>query len=200
MNTFSDDKKECIRNLTCTRNAYYLSFFGLVHLWHLIEQDNPELVQNIGAQKEFIGRLTSFDLITMITNLKSYESEKKTTWREDLQTATSDAITASVRTYLKESFQWTKDYAYSSNQQDKLHSAAWFRFARLARNTSSHSWIIQFESQDKKLLNRLGPISYEGSNITIDDDGNNMKEAGITTARITKSCDDMYEFTKNELD
>lgn len=94
------------------------------------------------------------------------------------------------RNLIKESYEVVHEYASSNNKITALKAEPWYWYARVIRNTVSHSLRYEFKAND--IRNAL-PIQWEGKTIDISLDGTVMKEDvadALTTLRLVHEMHD----------
>lgn len=100
-----------------------------------------------------------------------------------------------LRTFLKESFEHIKTYVNLTNQFELMRTANWYQFARIMRNSLSHTVFIQIKPRDLSLL----PVTW--NNITVDSAMNNTELYldFFKPEDLFKLCIEMKEWAKQNL-
>ena len=135
-------KTELIRNLECTKHSHYISVFGIEVFRQDIEAGRtfPPIVS---VTEEF----ADWPHYSIQDYIHFYDGRPNRA--EDLVMNFCDAQKSATRTYLRETFEWLKDYCNyqipgKGSQWSKMSSEPWYRVARIMRNSLSHNWILEF--------------------------------------------------------
>lgn len=71
------------------------------------------------------------------------------------------------RAALKELFELLRHYCHETKQMSLFKSAPWYQFARIARNSLSHNYRLEFKKYDMSVL----PVTWDGLTIDASMDG-----------------------------
>lgn len=100
-----------------------------------------------------------------------------------------------VRAAVTESFELTKDYCTSTNQQAEFQRQQWYAVFRLIRNCLNHNFRLQFRQVDAKNL----PAKWRGVEITQSHEGQALSQAILPPQAAIEWLEELDRFVSNVL-
>lgn len=186
------DKNELIRNLECTKHTFHITTYGISQLYH--SYANGETLGNYSiVPPQLMG-----DIQYGLHNYLGFYEGRADKVGDFLRNC-GDAFNSAERLYLRETFEWIKDYAIDGNKIT-FEAQPWYWMVYTLRNAVSHNWIIEFQGRKvKDFLHDNGAISYYGVDITLADEKKSPYELGWNRYHTMKLCDEMLDFANTLL-
>lgn len=111
------------------------------------------------------------------------------------QIACDEYLKIGLRSFIKESFEFIKDYTDMTSQMPLMSSQDWYQFARMIRNCLSYNFIFQFRAYDISLF----PITWNNKTIDSSLDNTSLDLSFFGIEEAFALFNDMEYFVKNEL-